>query len=258
MHEHWCGSGAGDQTFRQLLATKAANQYSRDFDIENATRRAVSQFALRGRPYTVIALNNQGKFSVQSTARLLSTASTSSNRQPTVDMSCTTFPVLPQHVFFRDWRIVAGLSRYPTTRRQSLVLLEQPGMHLFSLDRQDFFEVMSSVKHLAHALRDFYKVERCALVTEGNGSISIVPLHGLEKSWKPVTSHEKEFQETFPGYISSKDGPAMDSGRLAQITATIRQETGLKEPLDHHFKGDHRNSNLFARLVRGELPQSRV
>jgi len=173
-------------------------------------------------------------------------------------MGCTTFPVLPQHVFFRDWRIVAGLSRYPTTRGQSLVLLEQPGMHLFSLDRQDFFEVMSSVKHLAHALRDFYKVERCALVTEGNGSISIVPLHGLEKSWKPVTSHEKEFQETFPGYISSKDGPAMDSGRLAQITATIRQETGLKEPLDHHFKGDHRDSNLFARLVCGELPQSRV
>ncbi|KAF1957125.1 class II aaRS and biotin synthetase [Byssothecium circinans] len=175
-----------------------------------------------------------------------------------MDMSCTTFPVLPRHVFFRNRRIVAGLSRYPTTRGESLVTLEQPSVHLFSLDRQEFLEVMSNVKHLAHALRDFYEVGRCALVTEGNGSISIVPLHGLEKSWKPVTSHEKEFQETFPGYISSKDGLAMDSGRLSQITATIRRETGLKEPLNHHFNGDHRDSNLFARIVRGEISQSRV
>ncbi|KAF2705965.1 hypothetical protein K504DRAFT_87383 [Pleomassaria siparia CBS 279.74] len=117
---------------------------------------------------------------------------------------------------------------------------------------------MSGVKHLAHTLHDFYGVGRCALVTEGNSSVSIVPLHGLKKSWEPVTSPEKEFHETFPGYISSKDGPAMDSGRLAQITATIRRETGLKDPLNYHFKGDHGDSNLFARLVREELPQSRV
>jgi len=50
----------------------------------------------------------------------------------------------------------------------------------------------------------------------------------------------------------------MDSGRMAQFTATIRRETGLKEPLNHYFKGDHGGSNLSARLVRGELPQSRV
>lgn len=175
-----------------------------------------------------------------------------------MNISRTVFPLLPQHAFFRTGRIAAGLSRYPITRGQSLVLLEQPSMYLFSFGRQEFLEIMSSVKHLAHALRSFYDVERCALVTEGDGSISIVPLYGLEKSWKPVTSHEKEYHETFPGYISSKDGPTMDSGRLAQITATIRQETGLKEPLNHYFKGDHGNSNLFARLVCGELPQSRV
>jgi beta-aspartyl-peptidase (threonine type) len=173
-------------------------------------------------------------------------------------MSRTTFPVLPQHVFFRNQQIVAGLSRYPTTRGQSLVILEQPGVHLFSLDRKDFLELMSSVKHLAHALRDFYDVGRCALITEGDGSVSIVPLYGLEKLWKPVMSPEKEFHETFPGYISSKDGPTMASERLAEITATIRRETGLKEPLNHHFNGDNGDDNLFARLVRGEIPQSRV
>ncbi|KAF2639452.1 hypothetical protein P280DRAFT_470120 [Massarina eburnea CBS 473.64] len=167
-------------------------------------------------------------------------------------------PVLSQHIFFRDQRIVAGLSHYPTTRGQSLVVLKQPDVHLFSLDRQSFLRVMSSVKHLAHKIRDFYHVGRCALVTEGNASISITPLHGLKESWEPITSPEKEFQETFPGYISSKDGPTMDSGRLAQITATIRRETGLKEPLSYHFKGDHEDNNLFSRLVRGELPQSRV
>ena len=138
------------------------------------------------------------------------------------------------------------------------MILEQPGVHLFSLDRQKFLDIISSVKYLAHTLHGFYDVGRCALVTEGDVSISIVPLYGLEKSWEPVTSHEEEFQETFQGYISSKDGPAMDSERLAEIAVTIRQETGLKEPLNYHFKGDHDDGNLFARLVRGELPQSRV
>lgn len=67
---------------------------------------------------------------------------------------------------------------------------------------------MTSVKHLANALRDFYEIERSSLVTEGHGhgSILIVPLHGLEKSRKPMTSHEKKFHEIFPGYISSRDG----------------------------------------------------
>lgn len=251
-------SGAGDEILRQLLATKIANQCSRGFDIENATRRAVSQFALTGKPCAVVALDSRGEFSMQSTARLFSTASASSNHQPTVDMSCTTYPVLPQHVFFYDQQILAGLSRYPTTRGQALVNLRQPGVHLFSLDRENFLEVMSSIKYLALTLHNFYNVGRCALVSEGNGSFSIVPLHGLEKSWEAVTSNEKEFQETFQGYVSSRDGPAMDSERLAQIAATIRQETGLEKPWNHHFKGDHGDSNLFARLVRGELPQSRV
>lgn len=173
-------------------------------------------------------------------------------------MNSTTYLVLPQHVFFRDQRILAGLSRYPTTRGHALISFRQPGVHLFSLDRESFLEVMSSIKHLALTLHSFYDVGRCALVTEGNGSVSIIPLHGLKKSWEPVISNEKEFQETFQGCISSRDGPAMDSGKLAQIAAMVRQETGLEEPWNHYFKGDHGDSNLFARLVRGELPQSRV
>ncbi|KAL8995646.1 MAG: hypothetical protein Q9169_004655 [Polycauliona sp. 2 TL-2023] len=253
-------SGAGDEILRQLLATKVANQYSRGFDVETATRRAVSQFALTGKPCAVIGLDNRGQMSVQSTAQSFSTASACSDHQhqPTMALRCTTYPVLPQHVFFRGQQIIAGLSRFPTTRGQSLVTLNQPGVHLFSLDRQDFLDVMTNVKYLARTLHDFYNVGRCALVTEGNGSVSIIPPHGLEKPWEPITSDEKEFQETFPGYVSSKDGPAMEPERLAQISAMIRQKTRLEEPWNYRFKGDHGDSNLFARLVRGELPQSRV
>ncbi|KAF2020256.1 N-terminal nucleophile aminohydrolase [Aaosphaeria arxii CBS 175.79] len=240
-------SGAGDEIFRQLLARQKLQP---SIPVASTLRTPLAS------PFRT--LDGQGKLSIQSTARLFSTASASSNHQATVDMSCTTFPVLPQHVFFRNWRLVAGLSRYPTTRGESFVILKQPGVHLFSLERKEFLEIMSSVKNLANALRDHYNVGSCALVIEGNGSISILPLHGLEKTWKPVTSHEKEFHETFPGYISSKDGPTMDVGRLAQITATIRRETELKEPVNCHFEGDDGDSNLFARLVRGEIPQSRV
>lgn len=73
-----------------VRATRS-NQYSHGFSIDNAIRRAVSQFALTGKPCPVVALDNHGKFSMQSTARLFSTASACSNHKPTVEMSCTTY-----------------------------------------------------------------------------------------------------------------------------------------------------------------------
>ncbi len=195
---------------------------------------------------------------MQSTARLFSTASASSEEQFSAGQARTTFPILPQHEFFRNHQIVTGLSRFPTTRGHSLVNLVQTATGLFSLDQESFVQVMLNTKQHANKLRDFYKVERCALVTEGNNSISILPLHGLAKSWEPVTSSEKEFNESFPGYISSKDGPTMESRRLDEIATKIRGETGLVAPFNYHFDGSQSDDNLFAKLVRGEITQFRV
>ncbi|KAF2806104.1 uncharacterized protein BDZ99DRAFT_466380 [Mytilinidion resinicola] len=179
-------------------------------------------------------------------------------QRASIQTSQNPFPVLAQHVFYNDAQIIAGLSRYPTTRGHSLVSLKQTTVGLFSLDRGDFVKVMTSIKGLTETLEVCYNVGRCARVTEGDSFLSMIPLHDFTKEWKPILADSKEFNETYPGYINSKDGPQMDSERLSQIASSIKAETGISEPFNYRFQGDKNDNNLFARLVRGELPQSRI
>ncbi|KAL9078332.1 MAG: hypothetical protein Q9157_002763 [Trypethelium eluteriae] len=206
-------SGAGDEIFRHLLATKVTSHHSHGLSLEAATHKALSQISLT---------------------------------------------VLPQHIFYSDSHLSAGLSQFPTTQGQSTAVLKHSAPSLFSLEQADFLRAMITIKSLQQKLRAFYGVNRCALITEGNHPISMIPLHGLSEEWKPVIGNANEFHEEFPGYITSKDGPEMDKDRQEQIAFSIRAEIGLEEPFNYQFQGEKHDSNLFARLVRGELPQSRI
>jgi len=186
------------------------------------------------------------------------TASGSSNSPPQPFLWTTTFPIVPPHVIYNDPRLVAGLSRYPTTPGHTLAIPRQSSVDLFSLKLDDFVGTMLGVSKVAAILRKFYHVGRCALVTEGGESLSIQPLHGLSQQWQPITSDLKEFHEIFPGYISSKDGPQMDAARLDDICSTIQKVSGISQPFNYHFEGDLFDKNLFARIVRGDLSQWRV
>ena len=50
----------------------------------------------------------------------------------------------------------------------------------------------------------------------------------------------------------------MSEATLDHVRQKIVLHTGLQHPLDCHFKGDESDQNLFARIVRGEIPQWRV
>ena len=117
---------------------------------------------------------------------------------------------------------------------------------------------MFKVSMVASILSNYYGVERCALVTEGGKTLLLLPLHGLSKDWTQVTSDLEEFDEVYPGYISSRNGPKMDGNRLYEICSKIQKVSGVSEPFDYSFKGDPNDKNLFARIVRGQLPQWRV
>ncbi|KAI1432926.1 HIT-like domain-containing protein [Xylaria sp. CBS 124048] len=165
--------------------------------------------------------------------------------------------MLPRLVFYEDNQLLIGHSRTPTTPGHTLVTIKS-GVNLFSLQLDEFIRVMDEIWKAASLLCKHYQVERCALVTEGNESLSLLPLHGLGKDWKPVTSNLKEFYESYPGYITSKDAPMMAGDQLDDICAKIKGATGLVEPFNYRFDGDSDNMNLFSRIIRGELPQWRV
>ncbi|WEW54613.1 hypothetical protein PRK78_000033 [Emydomyces testavorans] len=172
-------------------------------------------------------------------------------------LSPTAFPIIPSHQFYSDNDLVIGLSRYPTTPGHTVVILNQHA-DLFSLPVDKFVSILGKVSKAASALCQFYYVKRCALVTEGGRSLFILPLHGLSEDWKPVTSDVVEFHETFPGYISSRNGPMLSPEKLGDICAKIQAVSGLSKPFNYRFDGAADDANLFARIVRGELQQWRV
>ena len=226
--------------------------------LNTAARRAVSEMAHSGRPCSVTAINTEGEYSIQSTARVFYTALGSSDNPPQPFLCPTSIPILPQHFIYNGARLIAGLSRYPTTPGHTLAILRQSNVDLFSLKRSDFTRIMLEIVKVAITLRRFYNVGRCALVAEGGNSLSILPLHGLSREWKPINNNMKEFHKTFPGYISSRDGPQMNNTQLDNICSTIQKVSGISQPFKCHFQGDKSDKNLFAQIVRGKLQQWRV
>ena len=167
-------------------------------------------------------------------------------------------PGMNAHLIYEDARLSIEMSQCPTTSGHTAVTLKQSSASLFSMPLGEFIQILQVIRKVSASLGTFYNVRRCALVTEGSSSLSILPLHGLSEQWKPVTSDTKEFHETYPGYITSKDGPQMESGKLQSICDNIQGISRISEPLNYRFYGDQSDSNLFARLVRGEIPQYRI
>lgn len=57
------------------------------------------------------------------------------------------------------------------------------------------------------------------------------------------------------GYLSTKNGPKLSNEKLEHIRKRV---TGIANEFDTSFHGDPTDQNLFARIVRGELPQWRL
>ena len=91
-------------------------------------------------------------------------------------------------------------------------------------------------------------------------SAQIVPLHGLSNDWHPILSEDAEYHEIYPGYVTSKNGPKMDDTRLTEIQTGICKHLKERDSKEEskEFHGDASDQNLFAKLIRGEIPQWRV
>lgn len=149
----------------------------------------------------------------------------------------------------------AGVSRYPTTPGQHVVVLHDS--YLFGMGCDEFCDIMNFVCHVAHEVKSLTQVKRCGLSYDGHQCLHIIPMHGLDDDWKPVRAPLTELEEAFPGFLWSKSGPPMDVARLSQIQTTLAAKSGWTTP-DHTFIGDASDDNLFARLIRGEIAQWRV
>lgn len=161
-------------------------------------------------------------------------------------------------MLYEDDLISAALAPKPNTKGHTKVILKRNHSRLLCLDDRDLLRVMLSVKRIADALRRNFEVQRCAFITTGDAVMSIIPLHGLGAEWRPIVTQAKIFFDTYPGYISSQDGPEMSTNLLKEICSKVQESSDIQEPFDHTFFGLGEDQNLFARIVRGESTQYRI
>ncbi|KAG2414962.1 hypothetical protein HFD88_006150 [Aspergillus terreus] len=225
--------GAGDEILKHSVAHTGARLYAAGHSLRGAGRQAVDPISRAGASCAVVAVDASGESVVDSNARHFSIAWGSSSTSPKILIHSITVPVLPTLQFFEDSHMVIRNSRYPSTRGHTVAALKLGASNLFALPLDDFLHVMHVLHATAAVLGEYYKVERCALITEG------VP-------------------QDFPGYVSSHDSPMMASAQLDEICHKIQSVSGLSPPFDNRFDGPDDDGNLFARIIRGQLPQWRI
>lgn len=169
----------------------------------------------------------------------------------------TTILLLPQHTIYQDQLLSAGLTRYPTTPGHTVISCHAIPA-LMSLQLSRFVQILAVVRRLSSVVSSSYGAARCGLVCDGSSTLSVIPLNGISKKWAPVVHKKEEFYTSFPGYLTTKSGPKMSDDELTSTKEAIMSSTLLKEPYDHNFFGNLSDQNIFARLIRGELPQWRV
>lgn len=224
--------------------------------LDQATRQIILRRLERvATDCTIIAIDSSGQVSIQSSGRAFLVAScTSSNSAASV--IGTTLPLFSQHTFYRNSLLTAGFTRYPWTPGQVVAALNEND--LWSMSSENFLDTMSTLRGLSRVLNDELKTYRSALSYDGGRIISLIPLHGLTKEWSPIMHEVQEYHEMFPGYLTSKPGPTSLDNTLNEIQSRIARISSIKEPFNYHFDGDSSDQNLFARIVRGEVPQWRV
>ncbi|KAL1703094.1 hypothetical protein EV121DRAFT_271334 [Schizophyllum commune] len=162
----------------------------------------------------------------------------------------------PDYFVYRDHRRIVAVCPYPTTRGQ-VSITDAGGLLYCVLPEEELVQLFVDVRYFANRLAEVTHVRRVGMASDGR-VIHLIPMHGLGEDWKPILHKETVFYPTWPGYFDSKSGPRMKNEDLDATQAKILAASGLKEPFDNTFHGDAGDTNLFARIVRGEEEQWRV
>lgn len=149
----------------------------------------------------------------------------------------------------------AILSSYPTAPGQTIVTRDMA--NIFNLTSGELKDLLLFTRCVAVALEEATGTRRVALASDG-ATLNLIPLHGLDETWVPVTNIAEEFHDTYPGFLTSKSAPKLFSDSLDAVTARITSASGLTQPYNTTFLGDTTDNNLFARVVRGDLEQWRI
>jgi histidine triad (HIT) family protein len=134
----------------------------------------------------------------------------------------------PSWIIWEDPHHIAFLTPYPNTPGFTVVATKQHlDSNIFNLPNHELHSLIDAAGMVSKLLNTTLDVKRSALIAEGMGinhaHIKLVPLYGIpEGDWEPINSTMDITFTTYPGYVSSHDGPRAENSELDRIANLIR------------------------------------
>ncbi|KAG9340359.1 hypothetical protein JZ751_021472 [Albula glossodonta] len=254
-------SGDGDVFLRHTVAYKVASLYHhKGYSLREACRKVISE-NMDGVCAGIIAVDAKGEAVIETNAGVMFTGSMIGGiarvqvLKPTKSYS---------NVIWETENLVAYLHSDPWTPGATIVTQKyhNGSLSIFQLPENDFLMLLLGAREVANLLCEKLVIQRCALVAKPHpeqAHIRVLPLHGLEPTWRPHLAEEEDFHFYDPGWCSSKSGPRWEDKELEKIQARIRaQLQAPNSPPSFSFLGDPSHDSLFSRIVIGEEKQWRV
>ncbi|XP_047427672.1 uncharacterized protein si:ch211-256m1.8 [Mugil cephalus] len=149
----------------------------------------------------------------------------------------------------QQWRVwedsehVAFLTPYPNSPGLTVVVPRKPlSSDIFRLDEPDYTALILATYKVAQLLKEGLKASSVALIFEGfeidYAHAKLIPLLNSLDGTKPSELPPESFQ-SYPGYVSSLDGPPADTNTLRNIHSNITQ---CKPP--HSWRDPQSHSRL--------------
>lgn len=136
--------------------------------------------------------------------------------------------LVPAYVIWEDEDLIAFLTPFPNTEGFTVVTFKvNPGNYVFSLNDDKYNDLLHAAKVVAHKIENSLGVTRVGMVVDGTGvphaHILLSPFNKYIEGAQISPSHNSViFNESYPGYVTSADGPRMTEEKLKEIQEKIR------------------------------------
>jgi histidine triad (HIT) family protein len=131
---------------------------------------------------------------------------------------------IPAYIVWEDDHYCAFLTPFANTPGVTVVVPKQnPGDDIFTLDDAQITGLMLAAKKVARTIKKGLGVSRVAVVFEGEAvphvHAKLYPMHDLDK---PRQHPDEAFFMSYPGFITTQEGPKMDDAQLQAIQAKLK------------------------------------
>jgi len=131
---------------------------------------------------------------------------------------------IPAYFVWEDNEYAAFLTPFANTPGVTVVVPKKnPGDDVFKLSDVQIAALMVATKKVANLLKTGLNAERVALVFEGEAvphvHAKLYPMHNMQAQ---RANPQEVFFETYPGFITTQEGPKMDDAQLQAIQAKLK------------------------------------